>query len=141
MEPVVSTTTAPGASARVEEKATTSVPTRNELEKKARAYFKDDPILVEIARCESRFRHLDKNGNILRGEVNKGDLGLMQINEYYHAEKAEELGLDLKSLEGNMAYAKYLYNREGSKPWNSSSKCWKKNMADKVGSDQLALTK
>lgn len=141
MEPIVGTTTAPGASTRIEVQSTTTIPTRKELEMKAKAFFKDDPILVEIARCESTFRHLDQNGEIIRGKVNKGDLGLMQINEYYHAEKAEELGLDLKSLEGNMAYAKYLYDREGSKPWNSSSKCWKKEVASKSGDKDLALSK
>ena len=122
---MVSTSTAPGVSSRIEEQAVTKIPTSKELEKKAKAFFKDDPILVDIARCESRFRQLDKDGNVLRGVINKGDLGLMQINEYYHAEKAEELGLDLKTVEGNMTYAKYLYDHEGGQPWVSSSKCWK----------------
>lgn len=121
---IISTTTAPGVTARLEEKAKVYIPSAKELEKKARNYFKDEPILVEIARCESSFRHLDKNGKILRGVVNKGDLGLMQINEYYHADRAESLGLDLKTLEGNMAYAKDLYRREGGRPWSSSAKCW-----------------
>lgn len=121
----VSTTTAPGVTPRIEQQTTNKIPTSKELEKIAKAYFKDDPILVDIARCESRFRHLGKDGNILRGEKNKGDLGLMQINEYYHADTAEQLGLDLKSLDGNMAYAKYLYDHEGAQPWISSSKCWR----------------
>jgi len=137
---MVSTNTAPGVSSKIEEQATSKIPTSKELEKKAKAYFKDDPILVDIARCESRFRQLDKNGNILRGEINKGDLGLMQINEYYHADKAKELGLDIKTLEGNMAYAQYLYDREGAKPWISSSKCWKQAADSKLGG-QVALNK
>ena len=120
----VSTTTAPGASSKKEENATISIPTSKELEKKAKAYFINNPILVDIARCESNFRQLDKNGNILRGKINKGDLGLMQINEYYHADAAKDLGLDLTTVEGNMAYAKYLFNKEGTQPWISSSKCW-----------------
>ena len=122
----VSTTTAPGASARIEEQATSNILSANqkELEKKVKAYFKDDPILVDIARCESSFRQVDENGKILRGTINKGDVGIMQINEYYHADKAKELGLNLRTLEGNMAYAKYLYNKEGVQPWISSSKCW-----------------
>jgi len=137
---MVSTSTIPATSSRIVEQATTSIPTSKELEQKAKAYFKDDPILVDIARCESRFRQLDKNGNILRGTINKGDLGLMQINEYYHADKAKELGLDLKTVEGNMAYAKYLYDREGAQPWISSSKCWKETASSKLG-DQVALNK
>lgn len=88
-------------------------------------YFADVPELVDVARCESRFRHFDKNGRILRGEVNRSDIGVMQINEYYHKEQAEKLGLDLYTLEGNMSYARFLYEKEGLTPWQSSSRCWK----------------
>jgi hypothetical protein len=112
-----------------------------ELEKVAKEYFKDDPILVKIAGCESQFRQYDSKGATLKGKVNKGDLGLMQINKYYHADKADELGFDLDEVEGNMAYAKYLYDHEGSKPWNSSSKCWKQEIALEEGNVQLALNK
>lgn len=137
---MVSTSTAPVVTSRIDGQTNVKIPTSAELEKKAKAYFKDDPILVDIARCESRFRQLDKNGNILRGEINKGDLGLMQINEYYHADKAKELGLDLKTVEGNMAYAKYLYNHEGAQPWISSSKCWGQTANAKL-LNQVALNK
>ncbi|MFH0755246.1 MAG: hypothetical protein V1910_01080 [bacterium] len=136
----VSISTISEFSSKIEEKTIVKVLTREELEKKAKAYFKDTPILVDIARCESKFRHLDKNGDILRGEINKGDLGLMQINEYYHMDKSKKLGLDIKTLEGNMAYAKYLYEREGSRPWLSSSKCWRTIIDSKVG-NQIALNK
>lgn len=140
----ISTTTAPLVTVNKQE---TTVKNRFltqkqlELEKIAKEYFKDDPILVKIAGCESQFRQYDSKGDTLTGRVNKGDLGLMQINKYYHAEKAEELGFDLNHVEGNMAYAQYLYDREGSKPWNSSSKCWKKEMAIESGNAQLALNK
>lgn len=90
-------------------------------------YFADVPELVNVARCESRFRQFDKNGRVLRGEVNKSDLGVMQINEYYHGEKADELGFDLYTIDGNLSYARFLYDREGLTPWLSSSKCWKGN--------------
>ena len=132
-----STSTAPGASVRAEEQSTTSIPTSKEIERRARIYFKDDPILVEVARCESSFRQIDENGKVLIGIVNKGDIGLMQINKYYHADKAKSLGLDLNTLEGNMAYAKYLYNKEGLQPWISSSKCWNKT----ISGNQVALNK
>jgi hypothetical protein len=69
---------------------------------------------------------LDKDGNILRGEINKSDLGLLQVNEYYHGERAEDLGFDLNTVDGNLAYAKYLYDKEGTTPWNASKKCWGK---------------
>ena len=137
----ISTTTAPGVTINKEDitignKLLTKK--QLELEQKASIYFKDYPILVKIAGCESQFRQYDADGNILKGKVNKGDLGLMQINKYYHAEKADELGLDLGTVEGNMAYAKYLYEKEGEKPWLSSSKCWKDGI-EPVSDDQVAL--
>lgn len=92
-------------------------------------YFSDIPVLVEVARCESQFRHYDKNGKILTGEVNEYDLGVMQINELYHEERSDRLGLNLYTIEGNTAYARYLFEKEGLRPWKSSSPCWKKSQA------------
>lgn len=101
-----------------------SKPTDTEL--KVRAYFSDIPVLIEVARCESRFRHTDKTGNLLRGTITSDDLGVMQINEYYHGDSAKKLNLDITSLNGNMEYARHLYKKYGTEPWNASSKCWKK---------------
>ena len=92
-------------------------------------YYSDDPILVDIARCESAFRQYDKDGNILRGRVNNSDIGVMQINETYHLEKAKSLGFDITTTVGNAAYAKYLYDNEGAAPWSASQKCWAKPVA------------
>ncbi len=90
-----------------------------------RTYFSKAPILVEIARCESTFRHTNEKGAVVRGLSNEYDVGVMQINELYHGETALELGHDIYTLEGNMAYAKWLYDREGLRPWKSSAKCWR----------------
>jgi len=87
-------------------------------------YFADTPILADIAWCESRVRHLGANGEILRGTVDPDDIGVMQINTRYHKKEAEEQGLNLYSLNGNLAYARYLYEKQGTKPWLSSSPCW-----------------
>ncbi len=95
------------------------------VEEKVREYFKDEPVLVAIARCESNFRQNDTTGNTLRGRVNPADLGVMQVNEKYHAATAIKLGHDLHSIEGNLAYAKYLYESQGTRPWNASRHCWR----------------
>jgi len=91
-----------------------------------RHYFADLPVLVDVAYCESNFRQYDKNGNILRGVVNKSDIGVMQINTHYHLKDAQKLGYDLYTLEGNAAYARALYEKKGSDPWVHSSGCWTK---------------
>ncbi len=89
-----------------------------------REYYADSPILADIAWCESRMRHLDKEGNLFRGKVNPSDIGVMQINTYYHEATSTKMDIDLESLSGNLKYAQYLYEKEGTKPWNSSKPCW-----------------
>jgi hypothetical protein len=108
-------------------------------EKYVRQYFKDIPIMIQVARCESTFRHLDDDGEIHRGRVNNADVGVMQINEYYHLETSEKKGLDIYTIEGNTAYARDLYERQGTQPWISSKPCWGKYLND--GSNQIALNK
>ncbi len=80
--------------------------------------------MAEVAKCESEFRQFGKNGDIIRGMVNKSDVGVMQINEYYHGDTADRLGINLYTLEGNIDYATYLFEKEGTSPWLASSKCW-----------------
>lgn len=99
------------------------------VEEYIRNYFSDIPVMVEVAKCESRFRQHDKNGEVLRGEENNLDRGVMQINEYFHNEDSVKLGYDILTLEGNTAYARYLFEKYGLKPWRSSSKCWGKTIA------------
>lgn len=97
------------------------------VEAYVRDYFKDTPILAEIARCESTFRQFDSKGNVIKGIVNKSDIGVMQINTYYHGENAALLGYDLYTIDGNLGFAKRLYAKYGDSPWGSSSRCWRKS--------------
>ncbi len=91
-------------------------------------YYKEDPILAEVAFCESTFTHYLEDGSVLRGKVDNRDVGVMQINTYYHGDTAERFGYDLETLEGNLGYAKNLYERQGLQPWSASSKCWSKSL-------------
>ncbi len=104
---------------------------KEEVTEYLKEYFADTPVLVEIAFCESTFRQVGLNGEALRGNVDSDDIGVMQINLRYHNKKAVELGLDLHTLDGNLEYAKYLYQKEGVRPWMSSAKCWMKSEAYK----------
>jgi hypothetical protein len=94
------------------------------MEAYLRTEYADTPILVDIARCESNFHQFDQDGIVIRGRVDSHDIGVMQINEKYQGDTAKKLGLDIFTVEGNVAYAKHLYNEQGSAPWNSSAKCW-----------------
>lgn len=118
--PAIATTSQ--ASTKVEAQVMTA-------EEYVRNYFSDIPVMIEIAKCESRFRQYDKNGEVLRGKVNSLDRGVMQINEYYHGEDAEKLGFDILTIEGNTAYARYIFEKYGVRPWKSSSPCWSKTLA------------
>lgn len=96
------------------------------VENYTRKYFKDTPILAEIAKCESGFTQFTPDGTIARGKKNKYDVGIMQINEIYHLDDSKKAGMDIYSIDGNLAYAKHIYNLYGTSPWSSSQKCWGK---------------
>jgi len=94
-----------------------------------REYFADIPVMIQVARCESTFRHHLADGSVLRGKVDNRDTGVMQINTYYHGDRAEELELDLEDIYDNMEYARYLYEKQGLQPWSASAPCWNRTLA------------
>jgi len=89
-------------------------------------YFPKEPLMVKIAECESiGLRHY-VNGEVLRGEIVKEDVGLFQINETYWLKKSLELGIDIYDLEGNIKMARHIYDTQGLAAWSASFKnCWK----------------
>ena len=89
-----------------------------------RSYFKDIPVMIQIARCESGFRHTLEDGSVLTGKVDPADTGVMQINKRFHEAKAATMHLNLNDLYNNMAYARHLYETQGTRPWNASASCW-----------------
>ncbi|MBX4206448.1 hypothetical protein KW784_01545 [Candidatus Parcubacteria bacterium] len=96
------------------------------VEKFLKDYFSDIPLLARIGACESHNRQYNSKGGVLRGEKNSYDRGVMQINLLYHEETADKMGLDLTKIDDNVAFARYLYEKYGAKPWMSSSPCWSK---------------
>ena len=101
------------------------MPAADSVEAYVQSYFADEPVLIAIAECESHFRQFDKNGSVLRGKALPEDIGIMQINERYHTKTARAHGNDLYTIEGNLAYARYLYKAQGTTPWLASAKCWR----------------
>jgi hypothetical protein len=80
--------------------------------------------MIEIARCESKFRQFADSGNVLRGGMGGQMVGVFQFFDRYHTSPAYERGFDIETLEGNLAYARYTYEQEGTTPWNSARACW-----------------
>jgi len=101
----------------------------DDTEKIVRSYFQDIPVMIQIARCESTFRHTLADGSVLRGVVDPADTGVMQINKRYHEKTAIAMRLDLEDIYHNMAYARHLYETQGTRPWNASAPCWGKTLA------------
>lgn len=89
--------------------------------------------LVPICACESRGRrdakpsHFNPDGSVIRGKINPQDIGMCQINLTYHEETAASMGYDLFKEADNIKYANYLYDSQGSAPWNWSKKCWQES--------------
>ena len=94
------------------------------VEAKVRSEFWDAPIMVRIAYCESRVRQFNPDGTVHRGRINPKDAGVFQINEPWHLASANRLGMDIYTLDGNIAYARHLYERNGTRDWKWSRRCW-----------------
>ena len=117
------------------------MPVAQSVEEYVREYFADEPVMIEIARCESRFRQFDKNGQVLKNGEGSSAVGIFQIMSSIHDSYADKLGIDIYTMQGNAAYARYLYDTQGTKPWEADLKskgCWGKT---EVAKTYLALNK
>ena len=104
-----------------------TMPASQSVEEYVREYFQDVPVMIDIARCESRFRQLAADGSVLKNPHSTA-MGAFQIMASIHADSAKKnLGLNIYTLQGNAAYARYLYENQGTVPWNSSKACWSKS--------------
>lgn len=105
--------------------AEADTPPLKTAEETVRDYFKEIPVMIDIARCESKFRQFNADGSVLRGGRGGGMVGVFQLYDSIHRSTATALGFDIATLEGNLAYAKHLYIQSGTAPWNSAKACWK----------------
>lgn len=112
-----------------------TMPQAQTIKEYVQTYFADEPIMVAIAECESHFRQYGKDGSVFRNVLNANgtyDIGIMQINSIW-VDKAAKLGLDLSTIQGNLAFGRYLYDAQGSTPWNSSKPCWGNQVTQNAG--------
>lgn len=84
------------------------------------------PIFTAIAACESGGKQFHANGQVIRGRINRNDIGKYQINLTIWGRTAQELGYNIFSEEGNEEMALELYRRHGLQPWYLSKHCWGK---------------
>ncbi len=86
------------------------------VEDAVRFYFADAPIMIDIARCETGFRQFKSDGTPLY-DPSGTYIGIFQISELLHTPKALSMGFDLRTIDGNLGFARYLYNSSGTGPW------------------------
>lgn len=110
--------------AKVEPRIEVKIKDNSNVEAMVREEFGDVPVMIEIAKCESKFRQWGTDGEALRGAINSHDRGIFQINETYHLNSARQMGIDILTVEGNIKYARYLYEQSGTQPWAWSRECW-----------------
>ncbi len=96
--------------------------TRAEVQAAVESQFSDIPIMIAIARCESNFRQFTDSGNVLHGYGSM--VGVFQFDENIHHAIALAHGYNIDTLDGNLGYARYVYNKQGTDPWISSFSCW-----------------
>lgn len=89
--------------------------------------------LHPICACESSWEGTKygeprqfENGQVLRGYRSPEDIGMCQISTTWHGDRAQNLGADIFTTEGNITYSNYLYEMEGATPWYKSRSCWNK---------------
>jgi hypothetical protein len=91
------------------------------IEQLVRTQFADAPLMIEIAKCESGYRQYRNDGSILRGGTGGRYIGVFQISEG-HTQRAKDLGYDILTAEGNIGFARFMYNEQGTSPWASCLK-------------------
>ncbi len=126
------------AQARVDNRLTAiSVPTRmlknGKLQKLSReqkrdyailtVFFRNDPIMVKVAACESSLRHTLPGGQ-LNVSPDGHDVGTFQVRLPVHKGELGRYGLNPADFTHNVAFATHLYRRDGLRHWNSSRPCW-----------------
>lgn len=83
-----------------------------------------DALLERIALCESGGHQFNPDGSVVHGRIHYADTGKYQINAAVHLQESIAMGMDINTLEGNTAFAKYLYRTQGVTPWLPSKNCW-----------------
>ena len=82
--------------------------------------FGDLPLdLQKTIICESGGRQ-EVNGKLVVSKTK--DVGIAQINLKAHSKTAKSMGLDLTDANDNLAFAKYLYEKDGITPWVCAKK-------------------
>lgn len=98
-------------------------PTASPIPDAVIAEFGQNHVMVAIAGCESGFRQFSQDGSVLKNPKSSAS-GVFQIMSSIHSVPALKMGMDIMTARGNINYARYLYDHQGTAPWNASKDCW-----------------
>lgn len=85
------------------------------IRERIRTEFADYPAFEKTVQCESNFRQYAADGTVLTSPTN--DVGITQINLKTWREKAQELGYDIYSEDGNLLMARHVLTVQGITAW------------------------
>lgn len=81
----------------------------------------NEETVMRIIECESSWNPKAIGRQAVVGE----DVGLFQINSYYHESDFQKEGLDIRhSIHDNIVAGFEILKEDGFTPWRSSKKCW-----------------
>jgi hypothetical protein len=110
------------------------------VEQMVGAGMADMPDMIPIAKCESNFRQFLSDGSVLRGGPSKQYLGIFQIDERIHTPAAKSMAYDLHAIEGNIAYARYLYSKSGVNPWKNCAQSTQQSAEQAIKQSEVLAT-
>ena len=97
------------------------VETLNEtIERLARKYHQSVKVAKAIIHCESKGKQSARNYQAVVGV----DIGMWQLNSYYHSKSAARMGFDIYKSADNLEYGFVLLSEQGLLPWSASKYCW-----------------
>jgi hypothetical protein len=96
-----------------------------DLAHQIRAVFADAPIMMRVAMCESGIVHRE-NGELKRNKQGSSARGMFQVMMYYHEPEMRRMGLNPNRIDEYLIYVRYLFDKQGLKPWAESKPCWGK---------------
>lgn len=80
-----------------------------------------------VIKCESAMYGTAVNHNRLPdGTIWSSDFGNWQINDYFHKEDMDKLGLNIYNEWDSLEYGFILFKQQGLAPWSASRACWSK---------------
>lgn len=84
-------------------------------------YDQNESLVRRIINCEGGMYGVTHINN---DRWHSKDLGLLQVNEHYHADDMKKIGLDIYNQYDSLEYGFILLHDQGLAPWSASKSCW-----------------